>query len=131
MAKCKFPKSAKLTSKSDFETILKHKLFIKNELMTLYIAPNNSGKARFGVSVSSKIAPAVVRNRLKRLVREAFRLNRHKLSPNFDYLIIFSRMLSKRPCSDIRKTALSQVEKGFLELVEKGHRLFEKRRNKS
>lgn len=131
MAKCKFPKSAKLTSKSDFETILKHKLFIKNELMTLYIAPDNSKKTRFGVSVSSKITSASARNRLKRLAREAFRLNRHTIPSNFDYLIIFSRMLSKKPCSDIRKTALSQIEKGFLELVEKGHRLFEKRWHKS
>ncbi len=131
MAKCKFPKSAKLTSKSDFERILKYKLFVKNELMALYIAPNNSEKPRFAVSVSSKITSASARNRLKRLAREAFRLNRYTIPSNFDYLIIFSRMLSKTPCSDIRKTALSQVEQSFLELVEQGHRLFEKRRNKS
>ncbi|OHB58012.1 MAG: ribonuclease P protein component [Planctomycetes bacterium RBG_13_44_8b] len=131
MAKCKFPKSAKLTSKSNFETVLKHKLFAKNDLMTLYIAPNNSGEARFAVSVSSKITSASARNRLKRLAREAFRLNRHNLPPDFDYLLIFSRMLSKKPGSDIRKTALSSVETSFLELVEKGHRLVEKRRNKS
>jgi ribonuclease P protein component len=131
MAKCKFPKSAKLTSKTDFRTVLDYKLFSKNDLMTLYMSPNQAGKARFAASISSKIAPAVVRNRLKRLAREAFRLNRHTIPGNFDYLIIFSRMLSKKPCSDIRKTALSQVEQGFLELIEQGHRLFEKRRNKS
>lgn len=130
MAKYKFPKSAKLASKSDFEAVLKYKLFAKNKLMTLYMAPNNHTKPRFAVSVSAKIAPAVARNRLKRLAREAFRLNRPKIPPDFDYLIIFSQTLSKSPYSDIKKTALSLVEQGFLELVEQISDSFEKRRSK-
>jgi len=131
MAKYKFPKSAKLTSKSDFRRVLEYKLFCKNNLMTLYMAPNNVSTARFAVSISSKTAPAVVRNRLKRLAREAFRLNRHTIPDNFDYLIIFSRMLSKGKSCDIKKLSLSQVRDSFLELVRQGQKLLEKRQDKN
>lgn len=99
--------------------------------MALYIAPNDSKRARLGISVNAKIAPASGRNKLKRLAREAFRLNKDKTTPGLDYLVIFSRMLSKKACCDIRKTALTSVEKSFIELADKGHKLFEKRRAKS
>jgi ribonuclease P protein component len=131
MAKYKFPKSAKLTSKSDFRTVLDYKLFVKNDLMALYMAPNNTKKARFAASISSKIAPAVVRNRLKRLAREAFRLSRHTIPDNFDYFIIFSGMLSKSKSCDIKKLSLSQVRNSFLELVRQGQKNFEKRQGKN
>jgi len=131
MPKYKFPKSAKLTSKSDFRTVLKYKLSVKNKLMTLYIAPNNASTARFAVSVSSKTAPAVVRNRLKRLAREAFRLNQHTIPDNFDYLIIFSGLLSKDKSCDIKRLSLRQVRDSFLELVSQGQKLLEKRQDKN
>lgn len=130
MPKYKFPKSAKLTSKSDFRAVLEYKLFSKNDLMTLYIAPNTAEKSRFAVSISSKIAPAVVRNRLKRLAREAFRLSSHTIPNNFDYLIIFSPMLSKVESCDIKKLSFSQVRDSFLELVRQGQKNFEKRQPK-
>jgi len=131
MAKYKFSKSARLTSRSDFRMVLEYKLFFKNDLMTLYMAPNSAAKSRFAVSVSSKIAPAVARNRLKRLAREAFRLSSHTIPNNFDYLIIFSRMLSKVKSCDIRKLSLSQVRNSFLELVRQGQKNFEKRQGKN
>jgi len=130
MARYKFPKSAKLASKSDFRTVFDYKLFIKNDLMTLYMAPNDSGKARFAVSISAKAGPAVIRNRLKRLAREAFRLSQNDINNGFDYLVLFSSSLSKMENSDIKKITLNQIRQGFMTLAEKGCRLFEKRNNK-
>ncbi|MGB8226253.1 MAG: ribonuclease P protein component, partial [Sedimentisphaerales bacterium] len=99
MPKYRFPKSARLTSKSDFRAVLEHKLFSKNNLMTLYIAPNSASRSRFAASISAKTAPAFLRNRLKRLAREAFRLSQNEIAAGFDYLLIYSPMLSKWSCS--------------------------------
>jgi ribonuclease P protein component len=93
--------------------------------------PNIAAKSRFAVSVSSKIAPAVVRNRLKRLARETFRLNSPVIPENFDYLIIFSGMLSKDKSCDIKKLSLEQLRDSFLELVRQGKKNFEERQGKN
>ncbi|MCX5632141.1 MAG: ribonuclease P protein component [Phycisphaerae bacterium] len=153
MPKYRFPKSARLTSKSDFRAVLDYKLFAKNNLMTLHMAPNGASRSRFAASISAKTAPAVIRNRLKRLAREAFRLSQNEIAAGFDYLLIYSPMLSKWSRSDInpvrgkaskmpdgcprqptsngiKKITLNEVRQSFMELAEKGQRLFEKRHNK-
>jgi ribonuclease P protein component len=130
MANLKFPKITRIHSKKDFRAILDYKCFVKNELMKLYIASNGTEKSRFAVSISSKIAPAAVRNRLKRLAREAFRLSQSEIEDGFDYFLIYSVMLSKMSNSDIKKTTLKQVQQSFIELAKRGHKRFEKERNK-
>lgn len=119
MKKYGHSKSARLCAKADFKAVLEHKLFARNGLMTLYAKPNANEKTRFGVSVSSKTASAVGRNRLKRLSKEAFRLNREAVMENFDYLIIFSPLLSRSKSCDINKLGLEDIQKSFLELLEK------------
>jgi len=128
MAKYKYPKSAKISAKADFRAILDYKVFARNRLMTLYIAPGKGEKTRFAVSVSSRIASAAGRNRLKRLAREAFRLSRDLIGQRFDYLIIFSPMLSKNTSYDISKLSLKQVQDSFLELLKEGQKRFEDKR---
>lgn len=116
-----------MSSKAAFKAVFDYKLFSKNDLMTVYISPNTIGKNRFAVSVSGKIRPAVVRNRLKRIAREAFRLNQYELPAGFDYLIIYSQWLSKKEKSDIMKITLNQVQQGFMSLVGQAIKRHEKR----
>jgi ribonuclease P protein component len=131
VAKYKYPKSARISAKADFRAILDYKVFARNRLMTLYIAPGRGETARFAVSVSSKIASAAGRNRLKRLAREAFRLSRDLIGQRFDYLIIFSPMLSKNTSYDISKLSLKQVQDSFLELLKEGQKRFEDKQAQS
>lgn len=127
MSNYKFPKEFKLASKSDFKAVFDYKLFARNDLMTVYMSPNGLEMRRFAVSISAKAAPAVLRNRLKRIAREAFRLSQYDLPASFDYLIIYSRLLSKRQNFDIKAIGLAQVRQGFTELAARAYKRYEAR----
>lgn len=49
---------------------------------------NQAGRARLGLTVSRKVGNACVRNRVKRRLREYFRLNRDKMPPETDVVFI-------------------------------------------
>lgn len=59
-----------------------------NELIVVHGCENGLAHPRLGLSVSRKVGGAVVRNRWKRLLREAFRLSRRDLPPGVDLVIV-------------------------------------------
>jgi ribonuclease P protein component len=118
-----FTKKERLVSNRQFKAILARNLCVSNNLLTLYMAENDCGYARLGVSVSKSCGCAVVRNYLKRLLREAFRQSRDRIPGGFDYLLMISPEWSKK----VNKSADSeegvirpnfeQVKSSFLALV--------------
>ena len=96
MTSLSFRKSQRIVSEADFDKVLSCKCFVLKGMLRLYVAPNELGLPRFGVSVSKSCGNAVTRNRFKRLGREAFRLNQHEFKADFDYILIFTQKKPKK-----------------------------------
>lgn len=72
--------------------------------MTVFVRPNESGQHRLGITASKRVARlAVDRNRMKRLLREMFRLSEGTLQgvePHFDWVLNAKRSLLKVKLAD-------------------------------
>jgi len=110
-----FPKTKRLVRNSQFKAVLARNLRISNGLLTLYMAENDCGYPRLGISVGKSLGNAVVRNRLKRLAREAFRQNQNRIPAGFDYLLMVSPQYSRK--MEGRQLTFEQVKASFLALV--------------
>lgn len=70
-----FPKSRRLLTKRDFETVFREGRKVVRPSLVFYVRPLPEGaEPRVGFAVSRKVGKAVVRNRVKRRLREIFRL---------------------------------------------------------
>lgn len=56
--------------------------------LVIYCRKNRLGHNRLGVTVSTKLGGAVVRNRARRRLREVFRLNGEKLKQGYDVILV-------------------------------------------
>jgi len=83
-----FPQSHRLKSTADFKRVYDRKRSVSDGVLLVYSCENGLSHSRIGLSVSRKVGGAVVRNRYKRLYREAFRLTQHQLPSGLDFVLI-------------------------------------------
>ena len=86
-----FTKADRILKRSEFIALSKLGRRVQNNDFIAYFLPSQHNHSRLGVTVTKKVGQAVERNRIKRLVREYFRLNRHCLSGKWDINIIAKR----------------------------------------
>lgn len=87
-----------------------------NSFLVLYARKNHSDTNRVGVTVSKKLGCAVVRNRVRRRLREVYRLNEAKFCPGWDIVVVARSRCVKADFSKLTAAYLSLAEKaGILE----------------
>ncbi len=99
-----------LKEKKDFETIFKLRNQISSKFYYIYIRDNNLDKFRFGICVSKKIGNAVVRNRIKRRVKDI--IDKSKLLfGNKDYIIVLKKSTRDAKYLELKEDLISVFKK--------------------
>ena len=83
--------------------------------LVVYCRRNKLGHNRLGVTVSTKLGGAVVRNRARRRLREVYRLNREKLKCGYDIILVARGRTLTASWTDLNGTFLRLCRK--LDLV--------------
>lgn len=71
-------------------------------LVVVYYKKNAAAGGRLGITVSKKLGKAVVRSRVRRIIREAYRLEGESLLPEIDMVIVARGRAVKAKCQDIQ-----------------------------
>ena len=83
-----FRKSQRLRLKREFEAVFAQRWSSGGVAVIVYGKPNQLGWNRLGLSVGRRFGAATVRNRFKRLAREAFRLSQVKQPAGWDWIVV-------------------------------------------
>lgn len=87
-----------------------------NSYLVLYARKNHSATNRVGVTVSKKLGGAVVRNRVRRRLREVYRLHESRFAPGWDIVVVARSRCIKGDFQKITEAYLSLAQKaGILE----------------
>jgi len=95
--------------KKDFDFIYKNGNRFRGKYLTLVYVDNSSGFSRLGVVASRKIGRAVVRNRVKRRIRELFRRNKILISRPLDIVAIGKGEAGSISWTEFREDFLSAI----------------------
>jgi len=89
--------------RAEFLRIFRHGARHSGQGLSVYAAPNELGLNRLGVSVGRKHGNAVTRNRIRRLIKEAFRLEQGALaSQGFDFICMPAKGPWRHSIDDLR-----------------------------
>ncbi|RMG48732.1 MAG: ribonuclease P protein component [Acidobacteria bacterium] len=108
-----FPPAARLRKRREFLAVYERGVRVPGPLLVLFVVPRREGGARLGITTTRRLGSAVVRNRLRRLVREVFRRHRHRM-PSWD-LVVNVR-------AEAREAGYREIETEWQRLVKRAER---------
>ena len=83
-----------LKKNRDFQNVYKNGKSKANKYLVMYLRANSLEYNRLGISVSKKVGNSVVRHRVTRLIREAYRLNKDCICSGYD-IVFVARVTAK------------------------------------
>ena len=90
---------------------------LANSYLVLYARKNRSNRNRIGITVSKKLGKAHIRNRIRRRLREVYRLNEEKFQPGWDIVVVGRSRSLDAPFQKLTDAYLSLAKKAGI-LVE-------------
>ena len=87
----RFRKKERITEPQDFRRVIRLGRRRSSRSFKLFIQKSDKTFHRLGIVVKKETGPAAFRNRMKRYIREFFRLNKHKIEGSYDIVLMIRR----------------------------------------
>lgn len=114
MRRLTFPRRCRLSKDADFQRVLRDGCRKPRGPLTVHVHRTDLPHCRLGLAIGRRLGGAVQRHRLKRLLREAFRLSQHELPSGYD-IVVTARRHEPLHLNEYRGLLLAAVEAGVRE----------------
>lgn len=105
----------RLRNRADFSRVYRYgKSFANRQLVVYWSNKSNLDRFRLGVSASKKIGNAVVRNRMRRMLKEIVRLHETEIRDQVDIIIIVRNGAVGMEYKELEKSVLHVLRKAML-----------------
>jgi ribonuclease P protein component len=94
---------------TDFDAVYRNGKRRSSSYFTVFLKANELAQSRFGFSIKRALGGAVVRNRMRRRMREVVRLHREEISAGWDFVI--------HPKANMASTAFAALENDLVRLL--------------
>lgn len=101
--------AGKLVRKADFDAVYRNGKRRSSSHFTVFLKANDLPQSRFGFSIKRALGGAVVRNRIRRRIREVVRLHRQEISAGWDFVI--------HPKTNVERAEFAALENDLLRLL--------------
>ena len=85
-------KAIETLKREEFSRVYNKGLFFANKHLVIYVLKKNSGNSEsptiYGISVSKKVGKAVIRNRMRRLIKESLRLLQYDIKKGYSIIVV-------------------------------------------
>lgn len=87
----RFTKKERITQPQDFRRVMRLGRKIASRNFVLFFEKSENPFHRLGIVVKKEIGPATFRNRMKRYIREFFRLHKHQIKGSYDIILMIKK----------------------------------------
>ena len=98
--------SESLKKNYEFQDVYKNGKSYANKYLVMYVVENHTQVNRLGISVSKKVGNSVVRHRVKRLVKESYRLHENIFNSGLNIVVIARKSAASASYEEIEKALL-------------------------
>ena len=105
----RYPREARLLRRAEFDAVYREGRRRSGRQFTVFLRPNGLDRSRFGVSVKRQLGSAVVRNRIRRRIREMVRLRRAEIPAGYDIVV--------HPRATVATAEFAALEKELVQLI--------------
>ncbi len=106
-------KTITLKKNYEFKKVLTKGKYFSGRYLDIYVLKNHSCNNYIGIAIGVKVAKAVKRNRIKRLIRENYRLIEERLKTGYTIILLWKRKI------DIKNATYENINKDIIQVFKK------------